>query len=461
MPRFFRLPALLAAFALLAACASVPPPSPPGVFDTGFESGSLGTIEAVDDATWDLRLRNDNNDPSLPASFRTWFYFGLNRIPTGRPLTLRLSGFGSSYPAMPVYSYDRVHWRHFDASEVDWQSCPRSRPGQCRLVVRKAFAQPRVWIARFFPYTARELDAFLDTVRGSPYLTERTLATGPATGQPIRLLTIGDPPAAANIMPDRRYVWIQARSHPGETASSFLLEGLMKRVLADDGLGRSLRARYVFEIVPIHNVDGVALGNYRTNAASQNLEDSWTFASDGTPLPGEPAPPPEDLALMQAGIQPLLRAGARFALALNLHSSNAEPDKPAFFVPHFGSDPAAYTDAQRALWQRQARFAELVDAYYDGPIWPVREGGQSFLEHYFPERWWWASQQDAVDALTLETTYGRGGLGRWIEPDDLRRLGEAVAQAIAAMDDGTAEPMPVAPPGQGSHQAPAPTEEDL
>lgn len=432
-----RLLALLAAAAVLPACSTAPSRTTvaPAVFSTGFESGNLGQVTATGDTTWRLQLRNDNDDPSLPETFRTWFYFGLDGFPAGRPLTLKLSGFGSNYPAVPVYSYDRVHWRHFDEADLAWRDCAPDALARCELTVHKTFARPQVWIARFFPYTTRDLDGFLATHAASPYLAVHTLALSPASQVPIQLLTIADPPASGRVADDRRYVWIQARSHPGETGSSFLLEGLIARLLADDESGRALRARYVFEIVPIHNVDGVILGNYRSNASSINLEASWAFDPAGGPLPGIPAAPPENQALMQAGILPLLRGGARFAMALNLHSSNAEPDKPAFFVPHFGANPSAYTGAQRRLWQKQARFIELAAQHYDDRIWPPAAGGTAFLDDLFPERWWWTAQQDHVNAITLETTYGRAGFDHWITRDDLRRLGDAIARAIGEMDD--------------------------
>lgn len=69
--------------------------------------------------------------------------------------------------------------------------------------------------------------------------------------------------------------------------------------------------------------------------------------------------------------------------------------------------------------------------HYDGRIeQPPAEGGAGFLNSWFPETWWWTHRQESVNAITLETTYGRAGFDHWVCQDDLRELGVAVARAI-------------------------------
>ncbi len=57
---------------------------------------------------------------------------------------------------------------------------------------------------------------------------------------------------------------ISARVHPGESNSSFVMDGLLK-FLADpkDEEARELRRRYEFKLMPMLNPDGVIIGNYR------------------------------------------------------------------------------------------------------------------------------------------------------------------------------------------------------
>ena len=400
------------------------------VFTSDFESGGIGAIRALDpqETTWRLSLKNDNDDPGLPASFRTWFYVKVANVSPDRPLTLEFDGFGSRYPVMPVYSYDGVQWTHFRDDEISWQGCRGQALVNCRATIRKAFAGP-VSIARTFPYTTADLDAFLNRLAASPLVRRDTLGISPVYQKPITLLTLDDASLSIPGVP-KRYVWLHARTHPGETGPSFVLEGLIPRVLADDAVGRSLRSRYIFKIVPMHNPDGVIAGNYRTTPASVNLEDSWRFDASGADVPGDSPAPYENQVVLRGGILPVLQAGGRFDIALNLHASNAAVDMPAFFIPHFGGEDE-FGLAEQRLWRKQQHLVALTASYYEGQVTTENEdGGANFLNHFFPESWWWRSQQDRVNAITFETTYGKGGLDRWLTQDDLRRLGDALALAI-------------------------------
>lgn len=425
---------LFAVLVLLQACTTTPgpaiaPPPDPARFTANFESGSLGAVRPPRDAQspWQLSLRDDNGDSGLPASFRTWFYFKASNLAPGRPLRLSMTGWGSRYPVLPVYSLDGRHWQAFEAHETAWHSCGMFGVTSCTLDINKDFGASQVWIARTYPYTTQDLAAYLGTISTSPYLQRRTLGVSPE-GRPIDMLTVAGPDAASQDA--RSHVWLQARSHPGETGPSWVLEGLLARLLADDETGQSLRRHHIFHIVPMHNPDGVVAGNYRTNTASVNLENSWTFEVDGSDAPGAP-PPVENQALLRQGILPILAGGGQFELALNLHSSNAAIDAPAFFLPHFGGDATQFDDAERRLWERQQHLIALVGNRYAGRIGVENEqGGRAFLRHAFPETWWWHSQQDRVNAITLETTYGHAGFGRQATPDDLRALGDALALAI-------------------------------
>ena len=61
----------------------------------------------------------------------------------------------------------------------------------------------------------------------------------------------------------RKAVIITGRVYPGETNSSFIVEGMLQYLLSDSEIAKKLRDRYVFKIVPMLNPDGVVLGNYR------------------------------------------------------------------------------------------------------------------------------------------------------------------------------------------------------
>lgn len=67
-------------------------------------------------------------------------------------------------------------------------------------------------------------------------------------------------------------VYVGARVHPGETASSYMVHGLLAFLLQPrNPYARALRNRFVFHVVPMINPDGVARGHFRTDVYGANL----------------------------------------------------------------------------------------------------------------------------------------------------------------------------------------------
>jgi hypothetical protein len=66
-------------------------------------------------------------------------------------------------------------------------------------------------------------------------------------------------------------VFVSARVHPGETPSSYVMEGLLEFLLSETPAAVGLRRRVVFKVVPMLNPDGVVHGNYRCSTVGQDL----------------------------------------------------------------------------------------------------------------------------------------------------------------------------------------------
>lgn len=259
---------------LLSSCHN----SDPGTwFSFDFESGSIGRIQQLGFNEWAFELKDDNNNPELPSSWRSWWYFKINDAPLLSTLILRIRNSGWAYYYVPVYSYDQRTWYRFREDEVTQSDGCADWEQDCELIITTRFTQSDVHIARFYPYTHTDLSNYISSLSSNPYVERTTLGRSPVFGKDIDLIKIADPAHAGN---EQMVVWLHARSHPAETGSSFLLEGLIGQALEDLAYGEETARKLVYYIVPMHNPDGVIVGNYRSTPDSVNLESTWFYNPD-------------------------------------------------------------------------------------------------------------------------------------------------------------------------------------
>jgi cytosolic carboxypeptidase protein 2/3 len=70
---------------------------------------------------------------------------------------------------------------------------------------------------------------------------------------------------------NKRFVFLFARVHPGETNSSFMMQGFLTFITGQSPEAKELRRKFVFKIVPMINPDGVVCGNYRSSMSGSDL----------------------------------------------------------------------------------------------------------------------------------------------------------------------------------------------
>jgi murein tripeptide amidase MpaA len=78
----------------------------------------------------------------------------------------------------------------------------------------------------------------------------------------------------------KRCIILTARVHPGETNSSFMMEGVIDFLLSDCSDAEKLRSKFIFKIIPMLNVDGVIHGNSRCDLSGVDLNRRWKYPSE-------------------------------------------------------------------------------------------------------------------------------------------------------------------------------------
>jgi len=108
-------------------------------------------------------------------------------------------------------------------------------------------------------------------------------------GNKCEYLTVSSAESSAK---HKKGVIVMARVHPGETVSSWMMQGSLRTIIGlieflvdpNNKEAAILRNNFVFKIIPMLNPDGVVNGNYRCSMAGCDLNRQWDKPSKvGTP----------------------------------------------------------------------------------------------------------------------------------------------------------------------------------
>eukprot|EP00672_Neobodo_designis_P021441 CAMPEP_0174847534 /NCGR_PEP_ID=MMETSP1114-20130205/12967_1 /TAXON_ID=312471 /ORGANISM="Neobodo designis, Strain CCAP 1951/1" /LENGTH=894 /DNA_ID=CAMNT_0016081815 /DNA_START=34 /DNA_END=2719 /DNA_ORIENTATION=+ len=157
--------------------------------------------------------------------------------------------------------------------------------------------------------------------------------------------------------PDRRYVVLSARVHPGEVPASHILHGAIEMLLSvTDPRADALRKNFVFVIVPMLNPDGVARGHSRADPVGQNLNRLYK----------DPHPLKQPTCLALRNLLLSLQKTGRLALYVDMH---AHSNKKGAFL--FGNAMDGVRQVQNLLY---AKLASMNSPYLDFPSCNFSEG---------------------------------------------------------------------------------------
>ncbi len=315
------------------------------LIDASFDAGNIEVL-SIDAATARLAIRKDHL-----SDFYQWFHFRVANC-AGRELVLKITGLeGSAYPGgWPGYraavSEDREFWGRAESSYN------KAEEGGT-LTIRYCPSGNVAWFAYFAPYSMERHHDLVSSAALGEGVTHRVLGHS-LDGQPIDCLELGD---------GERQVWLYARQHPGESMAEWWMEGALA-CLTDpaDPVGRALRQRCRFHIVPNANPDGSRRGHLRTNAAGANLNREWDSPS------AEKSP--EVLAIRNA----MDESGVDFAM--DVHGDEAIA---AVFLAGFEGIPSWSEDLQGGFDRYKAILARRTPDFQTRLGYPVAGKGKANL----------------------------------------------------------------------------------
>ena len=262
------------------------------VFESRFESGNLRRVIQIDDFEYDVILRNDYNS----QGYTQWYFFRISNIKADVKYTFNIKNFfkpDSLYNQgmKPlIYSTKKadlegIGW--YRGGEEIWyyQNSIKKKTGSgfmfsLTFSIEFPFDNDEVYIAHCFPYTYRDWKEHIDLVcnddkkSGKENMKNKVRKTElckSLAGNSLDMIIVTNFKSHDQDIALREAVIITGRVHPGETNSSFIIEGILEFLVSDIETAAELRNKYVFKIIPMLNPDGVIIGNYRWSLSGQDL----------------------------------------------------------------------------------------------------------------------------------------------------------------------------------------------
>lgn len=375
-------------------------------FSADFESGAFGrVISEKDSVTYKkivIESTPDPVNPNEPKNQRSsrWLYFLMSGI-KGDSIVMDIKG---SDPLRAMYSYDNSIFDRFAEEEFH-----KSR-------LHKRFDRDSVYIAYFTPYTYSHLQHKVKEWGDHDVVRVDTIGYS-AQGLPLQLLRVTDTSVDDQ---GKKGVWVQSRVHPSESPSSFVLEGLLERLLNADE--RELLKTTVFYIMPMANPDGVLKGLSRTDVRGIDHEGNYDSDSLHTAV---------EVAAIKRYLTSLFEEKRGVELFLNIHAQVA--GKSSYWI-HTAESSSKYLYDQK----------RLISAHTE--LFPQKKrGNDGFIDRRdkVPEGWIFNQWRNQCVAVTFEVPYTfYSSRDRWVDEVNLMDYGSDMVDVAAnAIGEATSKSM--------------------
>jgi len=318
----------------------------------------------------------------------------------------------------PIFSYDERHWNPikkswFEGDEFYFECNFQNDIAYIWLVPPVEYIAPGSVIEKFKPleppyYDLSRLEAYVNSVVAHP-LVEQVILGQSVQGRNIQQLTITN-----TSIPDscKKSVWLQFRVHGNEMEQSYIFEGLVDYLLADDSLSLApeMLDKIIFKLIPAINPDGIEMET-RRNANNIDLNRIWVDSTN------HEAEEPEVRCVHDALDDWVLNQGQKIYFAIDHHGWGKSRDGGYVTKTEVAGD--AYVNEQNTFLSYLIHF----DPWQQWDDWKFSDGqwGMARLA---------LRRQHNLNILTAETTGVDRYDGSATNIENLQQQGPAFITAI-------------------------------
>ncbi|OMJ72415.1 hypothetical protein SteCoe_29148 [Stentor coeruleus] len=255
-------------------------------FDGKFENGNLDRVIAISSKEYDLYIRSDTNAPNKFS----WFSFIVTNCAgkgTVRFNVLNMTDSPLLYQKgmRPYVSENDEEWQanvkniEYGPSKLNGMLRAKNKKTHSMLSFEYDFGPQavKVHFARSIPYTYSQQLEFIETqIKSSPYFKSKELCKS-IGGLSVPVITITN---FQTSKARKKYILVTSRLNPGETTSSYIVEGLIKFLLSDNPDSCKSRDCFIYKIIPMVNPEGVVIGNSRSTITGLSIQQKLSEMSD-------------------------------------------------------------------------------------------------------------------------------------------------------------------------------------
>ncbi|MCA9120650.1 MAG: zinc carboxypeptidase [Planctomycetaceae bacterium] len=376
------------------------------VVDSDFAGGS-GKVVEIDQAARLIRIEPTTHES---RGWACWWYVRISGIEPGEEISLEVGPEPWATPVQASYSIDNETWQ---------QTTPGTSVGR-KIIYRQKVGTATAWFAWGPPFTEADAGELVrQTAAGSKDVHAFALCETRG-GREVPALRF-----EARTSQPRSAVWVQARQHAWEAGSSWVCQGFIDWLVSNDPRAERLRNNTTVTVVPIMDVDNVAIGAGGKNQVPQDHNRDWSEK------PHWPS--------VASAMQELRRydESGQLDLFIDLHNPGASTKRPFYFV--------APRNLMTDMRQRNLdRFLAASRIEMTGPLQflgEIRESGPAYDPGWrqISKNWVTLNTREHVVAATLETA--------WNTPNSTiagyqtvgRQLGLAIERYLQ-LDPRTASP---------------------